>query len=161
MSASPGAVEFPAHCLRGLRKQSWLYQTTNGFHVHQEAFYPDEQGRLEEEYSGWKETSINWEDDEHALRFTREQKSEKGQPLNPHGVARLSLSAIEHCMANTPILNTFTRERRAIPNNRYHGNLLFDPSLPRQMLRMLAGTLALTSRLVTEGSSAGNQSAGQ
>jgi len=35
-------------------------------------------------------------------------------------------------------------------DNRYHGNLLFEPSLPKQMIRMLAGMLALASKLVPE-----------
>jgi len=53
-------------------------------------------------------------------------------------------------MANTPIPKTLTHERRALMDNRYHGNLLFEPSLPKQMIRMLAGMLALASKLVPE-----------
>jgi hypothetical protein len=160
MPAEESAQGFPASCLRGIRKRDWLYQSTIGLCVHQEAFMPGERCTLEGEGSGWFETSINWEDDDHAVAFTQAQRSEKGSPLNPHGVVRLSLAAIDNCMANTPIPKTFARERRMLTDNRYHGNLLFEPSLPKQMIRMLAGTLALASKLVPESGGSGEQTTG-
>jgi len=121
---------------------------------------PGERCSLEENHSEWLETSVNWEDDDHAVAFTRAQRSEKGQPLNPHGVVRLPLPAIEHCMANTPIPKTLARERRVVTGNRYHGNLLFEPSMPKQMIRQLAGMLALASKLVPESGGASEPSTG-
>jgi hypothetical protein len=150
MPAEKGAQELPPCCLRGIRKRGWLYEAPSGSFVHQEAFMPGETCSVEGNGTGWLETSINWEDDDRAVEFTRAQKSEKGQLLNPHGVVRLPVTAIDHCMANTPIAKTFARERRVLTGNRYHGNLLFEPSLPKQMIRMLAGMLALASKLVPE-----------
>ncbi len=109
---------------------------------------PDESARTAEDGRVWRETSVNWEDDGSALPFTRAQTSEKGHPLNPHGVARLGTAAVHRWIQVAPVADTLSCERRPLDGNRYHGNLLFRSTLPKQMQRMLAGVLALQSRLV-------------
>jgi hypothetical protein len=145
------SADLPGSCLRGIRRQEWLYRSDEGVHVHQVAFMPEESAMPAADERGWLETSVNWEDDDGAVSFTRAQRTDKGHSLNAHGVARLATTAVHGWIQAAPIRDTLSCERRPLPDNRYHGNLLFHSSLPKPMLRMLAGALALKSRLVPDG----------
>ncbi len=83
---------------------------------------------------GWSEASINWEDDDQAVAFTRSQKNARGL-LHQHGVGRLAVVDIEKCKSLTTVAERLAFERRQDPeqpDNPYHGNLLIEPSTPLQ-----------------------------
>ena len=107
------------------------------------AFLPDYRTK-EDNGQGWPETSINWEDDEGALKmaFQNRQQAE-------YGAARLPLLEIARIAATNGGLH---HERKVAivgdQKNHYHGNLLFDPDLPKSFHKMIAGALAVASAVV-------------
>lgn len=153
MNETPAtAAEFPPTCLRGIRLEKWIVDDGLGGKVLAgEAFKFDESARAALPNEGWREVSINWEDDAEAVEFTRRQRSARGMPLNQHGVGRLAVADMEQCRALIRMTDSFTYERRADPeqpDNRYHGNLLLAPEVPPAFQRQLAGALGLLTRLV-------------
>lgn len=89
------------------------------------------------------ETSINWEDNASVLTRTRQQ------PNATHGVARLALAVIVH-MQNSPgeLAGALSAERRPLPGNPHHGNLVFRNALVRFRQRAIAAYFAVNSNLV-------------
>jgi hypothetical protein len=151
MSGGRDGESYPASCLRGLRKKEWIVEDPGGeTRVNGEAFMPEKQVEPRDWCESWLETSVNWEDDEAVANRTRAQRTEKGHPLNPHGVARLTVEAIEDARRVTRVDERLRFERRPLPDLPHHGNVLFDHQLPKPMQRMVAGTLALASVVLTD-----------
>lgn len=135
------APMFPEHCLRGLRESKNLITIASGKAlVDTTAFLPDYR-TAESNGHGWVETSINWEDDDGAtqMAFSARQQAE-------YGAARLPLSEIERIAATNGGLR-HERKQTTVGDviNNYHGNLLYDPSLPKSFHKMVASALALAS----------------
>ncbi len=151
---SDGGIDpgYPAACLRGIRISKWIVDDGVGGKVlAAEAFKFEESDRAGLANEGWREVSINWEDDAEAMEFTRRQKSTKGLPLNQNGVGRLSVAEIAQYRTMARITGTVAYERRTDPeqpDNRYHGNLLLAPGVPTAFQRQLAAALGLLTRLV-------------
>lgn len=82
------------------------------------------------------ETSINWEDDDGALPFT------KAMP-NTKGVAELKRTTIDDISRKPGSLNAISYIRSELPDNKYHGDILFQAGLPNGRIRMIASSLAL------------------
>ena len=153
MSDTPtSGTGFPPSCLRGIRLEKWTVDDGLGGKILAgEAYKFEESARAGLPQEGWREVSINWEDDAQAVEFTRRQRSTKGMPLNQHGVGRLAVSDIEQCRMLIRVTETFAYERRADPEqpeNRYHGNLLLAPEVPVAFQRALAGALGVLTRVV-------------
>jgi hypothetical protein len=95
---------------------------------------------------GCAETSINYEDDHGAARITRADKANA-----KFGIARLPLRAIDILSmgfgTNRLVLH---HERQPKDNNRYHGNILFVASLPKNQRNALAAMLAANAEVVPE-----------
>ncbi|MGQ0594332.1 MAG: hypothetical protein ACT4QB_17305 [Gammaproteobacteria bacterium] len=151
MSAGRPGETYPAACLRGLRKKEWIVEDPkSGLRVCGDAFTPEKAAEPRDWCENWLETSVNWEDDHTVVGETRAQRSEKGHPLNPQGVARLTVDAIEESRRLVRVDARLRYERRSQPGLEHHGNVLFDHQLPKQMQRMVAGALALASIVVTD-----------
>jgi len=138
--------DLPDYCLRGLRKASWVDDRQL---IATEAFIPD--GRTSEQREdGGKETSINWEDDSQVEGFTLADKTNA-----LHGAARLSTAQIVQTSNSTIAVTTpLSCERRRLPNNPYHGNIVYSAQTNSRMERMLAAALALKSEFVPPASQA-------
>lgn len=111
---------------------------------------PDMTDRPDGFCTGWLETSVNWDDDKCSVTFTRAQRSAAGNILNPHGVARLRLSDLQNCCKVTRVESLLNYERAVEDRNSYHGNILFSRDVPKQVLRMIAGTIGLVCEVVDE-----------
>jgi hypothetical protein len=149
MSGGRDGESYPASCIRGLRKKEWIVDDPGGeARVSGEAFMPEKPVTPRDWCEDWLETSINWEDDETVASKTRAQRADKGYPLNPHGVARLTVQAIEETRRVTRVDERLRFERRALHALPHHGNVLFHHQLPKPLQRMVAGTLALASILL-------------
>jgi hypothetical protein len=141
--------DYPAACLRGIRSSKWIVPGPDGSVLAAAAYEFDLSARTGLPREGWREVSVNWEDDESAEDFTRNQKNAKGR-LHQHGVGRLAVADIERCAALIRLPDRLVYERRPDPDqpgNPYHGNLLLDPSVPLQFQRQLAGALGLVTRV--------------
>lgn len=142
-------TESPSHCLRGIRKKDFLVEDASA--LHGAAFEPDPR-TSEHRAGGAAETSINWEDDARVLTMTL-----RNQQLAAHGVARLPRTAIEDAN-HLPNLATLSarsgergllfHERAPLPDNPHHGNILFARELPKPLMRLLAGYLAMHAEYI-------------
>lgn len=99
----------------------------------------------EKRADGASEASINWEDTGHdVLKFTSNDMQ-----VAANGVARLPLDSVDRLARDPGCTGEIGYERAALPNNRFHGNLLFKRGLPHLTIRMIASALALASKKAT------------
>lgn len=150
MSEGETDISFPDACLRGIRLSKWITASPDGNVLAGIAYEFDVAPRPGLPHAGWREASVNWEDDDQAVAFTKKQRNEKGL-LYQHGVGRLLVSDLERCRALMPVADRLKFERRLDPEqpgNRYHGNLLIDPEVPLAFQRLVAGALGLATRVV-------------
>jgi hypothetical protein len=93
---------------------------------------------------GGRETSVNWEDDAHVESFTLTNKSNA-----QHGAARIpTLEIIKTSNTVVMIASPLSCERRRLPDNQYHGNIVYSANVSSRLEKMLAAALALKSRYV-------------
>jgi hypothetical protein len=142
-------AEFPTHCLRGIRKKEYFVQGTHVLSTG--AFEPDPR-TADHRADGGAETSINWEDDPSVVAFTL-----RNHQVAAHGVARLPRQVIEEAN-RLPNLASFAGgfdslalfyERASLPDNHHHGNIVFARQLPKQLVRLLAGYLAMHAKFIS------------
>lgn len=93
----------------------------------------------QDEYS---ELSINWCDCEDAVTLLLKMKREDA-PVYKCGVAILSREEIDSLRRRPATRGFFSYERRPIPDNNYHGNLLLRNNVSKQMRDLIANGLAL------------------
>lgn len=141
-------AEFPDACLRGLRSKDFVLSDTQSLSaVIFEPNYKISANRQDRAC----ETSINWEDDEQALHLTL-----RNHQIAAYGAARLKRDVIDtiNTLPNLkPYVATQGRcvfyERAPLPDNQYHGNVLFSSQIPKPVVRMISGYLAMHSEYVT------------
>lgn len=93
--------------------------------------------------AGYREESINWYDDEGAIKHTFDQTKEDGTVQFKGGIAILPRSELDRLKNNPRLRNRFNYERCCLPTNQYHGNMLLKIDASKQLKRMIAGQLAL------------------
>jgi hypothetical protein len=132
--------------LRGLRKDDHI--TPHNL-IKSIAFEPQEkslEARKKENYQPpGHDISINWEDDAGALETLRNDINNAKA-----GVVRVQYHAlIATLAAGVPELcERLVCERRALPTNAYHGNIVFLEGLEKRERLRLCGYLALQAQLV-------------
>jgi hypothetical protein len=126
--------EYASEFYRGIAKKEFIYDGI----VLTAAFQFDDAVRPD----GYKELSINWNDDSHAIQVLLDQKKENGDYQFQAGVATLNLSAIKQALFCFLENKSFSYERKMVQNNPYHGNLLLRASLTKQMRMMITNSLA-------------------
>lgn len=89
------------------------------------------------------EASINWDDDEKALSTLMEQRSEKTNKLMFDKYVYLLLSQVRSDLSAPIEEKYFKYERRPLPNNIYHGNLLALGSLDKKTKNLFKSSLAM------------------
>lgn len=135
-------MDLPETLLRGIRVRKWLRDDGS---VSHEAFMPDSRTLDQRRQEGWEplgyDTSINWEDDAGAEPLTL-----KAANAN-NGAARLRFEALQLSNLREKIL---AWERRRLPDNPYHGNIIFLGEMPKHRQRAVAEWLALQSFAVAQ-----------
>lgn len=93
---------------------------------------------------GIEECSINWGDDEGALRQIAMQERDNGKKQFKFGACRIPRAEIDHIRGLAAAMaRGFDYERRPVEGNLYHGNLLCKTSLSGANKRALCGMLAM------------------
>ena len=124
---------YPENCLRGIRKQDWIFPSGK---VSALTFEPDKR-TLNGRTDGLIETSISWEDNDQVLEFCFENcKDNFG-----FGAVRLSVKHIETLISNNDI-GKFSYERNTKNTHKYHGNLLFAADIQIKERRLLENSLS-------------------
>jgi hypothetical protein len=136
--------DFPEHCIRGVGKEKYIYDDDT---VSAGLFIPDKRTASTRGDGGF-ETSINWEDNNDVLVFTLEYRDENNHLAFPHGAVRVPRQEIDHVNELESTRDTLTYERGPLPDNPYHGNIVFRGSLPNPRLTMIANILAAASSKV-------------
>ena len=91
----------------------------------------------------FEEASINWNDDEYALRLLCNQRSEKKKDIQfKYGYSEMNLGDVLLAMKPFMPQGHFSYERKPIMGNPYHGNLLIEKSLSNPAKRMIRDALA-------------------
>lgn len=131
-------MAYPDTLLRGLITQN---SVTPERYVTAEAFqFQDFRNNRSDIYS---ELSINWEDSDAAVDVLLNQKKEGSEePQFKIGFARMSLSRIKDLFK--PHINdkSFSFERKPVDGNPYHGNLLANANLSKQIIKNIQHSLA-------------------
>jgi hypothetical protein len=91
----------------------------------------------------YHEASINWEDDEGAVKTLLEQKKEGTDELMfQYGYARLPLNLVKMTLKSLMTKEYLDFERKPLMNNPYHGNILIPGDINRQEKSMIQNNLA-------------------
>jgi len=94
---------------------------------------------------GFQELSINWNDGPEALEILLTQKKENGKLQFVGGVAYLELGSVKSALKNFMIKKHFDYERRELPENEFHGNLLVAANLDKNLRALISAVLATTA----------------
>lgn len=91
----------------------------------------------------YHEASINWEDDEGAVKILLEQKKDETNELMfKYGYARLPLNLVKMTLKSLMVKNYLNFERKPLEYNPYHGNILISGSINKQEKSMIQNNLA-------------------
>jgi hypothetical protein len=136
--------EYPDHCIRGIRKKDYWFEDTDT--VSAALYEPDTRTKDDRE-DGGIETSINWEDDDKALEFSLRIRDEKNptQLAFPYGAVRLARKVLDEVNESISTVNTILYERQKLPDNDYHGNIVFKSGVPKHTRTMIATVFAFYS----------------
>lgn len=124
--------EYADNCLKGLPNSSLIY----GRSVSYMAFPPSGAAR-----NGWRESSINWEDDNGAVVQLFKQ-SKDGEKHFKGGIIRIPRVGLDFVIEHFNAHDEFKYERKVEDYNQYHGNLLFIDSMPKDKMRTICGALS-------------------
>jgi len=135
-------MSYPENCLRGISDPGHILEDGS---LSSAAFNFSETIRDD----GWKELSINWDDDENCKEILLDQKKGNGELQFKAGYAILPRNELDH-LSNQPMVNgILSYERLPLENNKYHGNILLRGNLPKPTIKKLQAGLALiVSRVV-------------
>lgn len=89
-----------------------------------------------------REESVNWHDDENARKIAFEQKKEDQTLQFKSGIALLSKPELDRIIKTKSAENRLSYERRRLPENSYHGNLLLDKGTPKLVMQKIAASIA-------------------
>ena len=137
-------MSFPDRCIKGIPNNQYLI---NG-RVAPGLFSFDPQHARED---GWIEESINWEDDHLAIGFTLNQRKSNGEKQFQAGVAIVPRHEIDSLNKRPAVGGILSYERKCLENNPYHGNILLQTDVSKQVRRMIqAGLALLVSQIIPQ-----------
>jgi len=128
-------MHFPENCIKGVPQRSFLPDGFVGAHL----FYFQKPDRGD----GWKDQSINWQDDDSVIGFTLNQRKENGELHFKAGAVILPRAEIDRLNKNLAANGVLSYERQILNNNPYHGNILLRSHVPIHEMKKLAAGLAL------------------
>ena len=135
---------YPEKMLRGISNPDWIDESGR---LSAAAFQFD--GALDRT-DGYEEASINWHDEENALAILLTQQKANTNILQfKGGVAILPREWVDTMMKNPTGKGIINYERKGLPDNKYHGNLLRLSSLPKNQKTMISSTLAMGVEKIT------------
>jgi hypothetical protein len=140
---SPASMSYPDYLIRGIPHPS-LVEVDGLPSAGLFPFDKPESARL----PGYREESINWYDDEGAIRHTFDQRKDDGTVKFRGGIAVLPRSELDRLKNNPNLRGRFDYERYPLDTNQYHGNMLLNMDVPKQLIRKMAGLLALYAQVI-------------
>jgi len=129
------SMKFPTNCIKGIPNSDFIKEGIVLPHL----FYFSEQARDDD----WKEQSINWKDNENAIKLTMEQRKEDGELQFKIGVAIIPRDEIDRLSRLPTVNGVLSYERKPLNDNPYHGNLLLKNNVSTILMKAIAAGLAL------------------
>jgi hypothetical protein len=130
-------VMYPPELLKGIPNASSLDE--DGFPTSDLFYFKDRAVEREDDYF---EESICWHDDDGAVTLLLNQKKEGDILQFKAGLAILCRLQLDRIKNNPRYSNRLSYERREVPGNRYHGNLLLKKNVPKRIMRVIAATIS-------------------
>jgi hypothetical protein len=129
-------MTYPNNCIKGVKHPRYLNDDdTVGTDLF---FFEAERGRL-----GWKDQSINWEDNDTVIDFTLSQERTDGDLLFKGGAVIFPRQEIERLNKLGTIRGALSYERAPFEGNKFHGNILLAPTTPKHIMVQIAASLRL------------------
>ncbi len=130
-------MKYPDNCIKGIPNEDFIL--SDGSIASHLFDFKEDRTRQD----GLHENSINWEDDDSVIEFTFNQKKDDGEFQFESGVVIIERNEIDR-LSNRPTVNKIlSYERKRIPGNIYHGNILIDAKTPKPSKRKISAGLAL------------------
>jgi len=129
-------MTYPANCIRGIWDSTYLDENgrpkSHLFHFALQAPRGD----------GWIAQSINWEDDAAVVDYTLKQKKQPCQLQYKAGVAIIPRGQIDILRTLENIKDILDYERKPIPGNQHHGNILLRSGVSKLRMKNIAACIA-------------------
>lgn len=131
-------MDYPLTCIRGIPNQSFMEDDFPNAELFKKF---DENPERTDDYN---EISINWEDDEGALKLIMEQKKKDSDQYQfKIGGAIVSRTELDRLCKKPQVKGWLSYERREVEGNKYHGNILLKKNVTKAMRNLIASNLAL------------------
>ena len=135
----------PTNCIKGIPNDDFLDE--DGTPAPHLFYFKDEHVRSD----GWKEQSINWEDDESVIEFSLNQRKEDGSVQFKAGVTIIPRNELDRLNNRPTIRGVLSYERQPLDNNPHHGNILLQANVSKPAMKKIAAGLALAvSRVILQ-----------
>ena len=131
-------IKYPQEFFRGISTPDFI---CNGV-VIAAAFQFDK----EEREDGYRELSINWNDDEHSIEVLFNQRKDNGKIQFKVGAAKMDFAFTKFVLKAHIDSRVFAYERREVEGNCYHGNLLLKANAPKSIQQLVTNGLALVAQ---------------
>ena len=131
-------VDYPDKFARGIPNDSYLEDGLPASHL----FYFEANASCEPRDDRCNEVSVNWCDDDGAVEQLLRQAKADGTLQFKAGAVLLSKEKLDYLMHTPLVSNRLSYERRAIPGNSYHGNLLLTSDTPKSLMKRIAASIA-------------------
>ena len=132
-------MTYPEEFLKGIPNKLYI-GGDNG--PTSDLFYFQIKHQKEGRDDGYLEESINWRDDSGADETIFTQTKDDGSFQFKAGVAVMCRKELDRLIKKPLNKNVLSYERKEIPGNRYHGNLLLKNTVDTREMKKIAATIA-------------------
>lgn len=142
--------KYPSDFYRGISSKDFVYNSPdmdsgNMKTVKSDAFQFDVLRS-----DGYRELSINWNDDDNSIELLFNQKRENGKIHFQAGAVKIDLALVKQLFKQFIDSEEFDYERNRLKENPYHGNLLVKDTAPKETRKKLMYGLSLIAEPVIE-----------
>ncbi|NLD94761.1 MAG: hypothetical protein GX639_19065 [Fibrobacter sp.] len=132
-------MSYPTELLRGITAKDQIDDDEFPSSV---LFYFTERDNLPKRSDNNIEESINWRDDAGADDVLFNQLKEDKQLQFRFGAAVVCRHELDRVIQTNVVNHQLSYERKAIPENKYHGNLLLSRDVPPRVRKKISATIA-------------------
>ncbi len=134
-------MDYAEKLIRGILNPQWIDSDRR---LSGEIFQFNESDHVK----GFSETSINWYDDKGALEHILSQrKKDEDTPKYKGGAAIIPRCDI-NSLIDSPFKGLVRYNRNALPDNKYHGNILLKSGLPKSIKNAISQSIALCAETI-------------
>lgn len=140
--------KYPSDFFRGIPTKDYVYVSPdigNMKAVKSDAFQFDV---LRDD--GYREMSINWNDDSNSIKLLFDQKRDNGKYHFQAGAVKIDLASVKQLFKQFIDSKEFAYERKKLDDNPYHGNLLAKDTAPKETRKKLMYGLSLIAESVID-----------